>query len=303
MDFTTPSPHAPRPRLLIVGGTGHLGRLLQPALREGAAAGVQPVWQSRRAETPGQGQWLTFDPLADPAAYAAAARAAEVVLALAGATSGSAADLACNAALAGAALAAAEAAGGRPVILASSAAVYGAGLPPDPARGWSEADSCDPVSAYGAAKCAMEAAVAGRRGVTVLRIGNVAGADALLGRSAPQGGRVLDRFADGTTPRRSYIGPQALARALVRLARFAAAGIALPERINLALPGAVSMAALLEAAGEAWQPRAAPEGAIAEVRLDVTRAVELGLVPEAPARASAILADLRALVAPEEAAA
>ena len=53
--------------------------------------------------------------------------------------------------------------------------------------------------------------------------------------------------------------------------------------------------ALLLAAGEGWAPRPAPEGVIPVVALDVRRAVALGLVPEAPARAAVIVADLASL--------
>lgn len=281
-----------RPRLLVIGGTGRLGRLLQRAFATPSGAGVQPVWQTRGA--PGPGTWLRVDPLTEPDALAAAAARADVILHLAGAVSGGPEGLARHTDLA---LATVRAAGGRPVFVASSAAVYGAGPPPDPERGWSEADPCRPASRYGAAKCAMEQAVAGCPGVTVLRIGNVAGADALFGHAAPDGGRVLDCFADGSTPRRSYIGPRALTRALARLTRIAGAGGVLPQTLNLALPGVVSMDGLLDAAGARWQIRPAPGGAIAEVRLDVSRAVGLGLIPAAPARAPMIVGDLRGLEA------
>lgn len=44
----------------------------------------------------------------------------------------------------------------------------------------------------------------------------------------------------------------------------------LPQALNIAEPGLVEMGALLDAAGLAWQPQAAPETAIAKVELDVT---------------------------------
>ncbi|AOZ70393.1 hypothetical protein LPB142_14530 [Rhodobacter xanthinilyticus] len=286
----------PVPRLLILGGTGRLGGLLRRAWGGGAEAGIAPVWQTRGA-APGAGDWLRVDPLAEPEALAAAARAADVILCLSGVTAGDAKALSLNVTLAEAAVAAAEAAG-RPVFLASSAAVYGAGAPPGP-EGWAEGDALAPAAPYGAAKAAMEAACGGRPGIVILRIGNVAGADALLGRAAPEGGRGLDIFADGIGPRRAYIGPQALARALARLTRLAAAGADLPAVINLALPGTVAMEALLTAAGAPYTARPAPPGAIAEVALDCARAVALGLVPEAPVRAPALIADLMSLPDPE----
>ncbi len=290
------------PRVLIVGGSGRLGRLLRRAIGAGdlaARSGVDLIWQGRMA---GAGADLVFDPLGAASAYARAAGAVDVIFNLAGVTAGSEADLALNADLALAALAAVEstaeatgAASGRlPVLLASSAAVYGA------ATGrLDEAALAVPTAPYGHAKLAMEAASLARAQahgtpLCCLRIGNVAGADALLGQPAPQGGRVLDTFADGRAPRRSYIGPTALARAVLTLARRAAEGEALPDRLNLALPGAVGMDDLLRARGEGWTRRPAPASAIAEVCLEVCCAVALGLVPAEPANAAAIVADLDA---------
>lgn len=276
------------PRLLVLGGSGRLGGLLRRVWSLPGAAAPQAVWQARR---PGDfaafgGPSVVFDPLAAPAALAAAVAGADAVLMLAGPTRGSAEALAAHAALAAAVLAAA---GGRPVLLASSAAVYGrpAGRP------CHEEDPPAPVSDYGRAKAQMEAVAAGRPGAVVLRIGNVAGADALLGQPAPPGGRRLHVFPDGRAPRRSYIGPQALARALARLVRLATAGAALPGVINLALSGVVGMDALLRAAGESWRADPAPPEAIETVELAVDRALALGLVPDLPVTAAGLLADLR----------
>lgn len=273
------------PRVLVIGGSGRLGPLLRRAwMQEGEGACF--VWQARRQDAfPGLGgPDLVFDPLSDGAALAAAAGAADLVLCLAGVTAGTEADLARNTTLA---LAVARAAP-CPVLFASSAAVYGAGPS-------SEDDAPHPLAPYGRAKRAMEEAIlaTGREDVTLLRIGNVAGADALLGRVLPPGDRVLDVFPDGQGPRRSFIGPVALARALARLVHLVAAGVAVPRILNIALPGTCGMEALLRAAGEGWTPRPAPEGVIPVVELDVRRAVALGLVPDAPARAAAIVADLR----------
>lgn len=281
------------PRVLVIGGSGRLGGLLRRAWRGGASEAPELIWQARRETdfTTLGGPSIVFDPLEMAEKFRAAAQAADVVVQLAGVVSGSEAELARNTDLA---LATLRAAAGKPVLLASSAAVYGT---PVGDRPCAEDDSPAPAAPYGAAKAAMEAAVAGQAGAIVLRIGNVAGADALLGRAAPPGGRVLDILPGGHGPLRSYIGPQALATALARLARLAAAGAELPPLLNLALPGAVAMDALLAAAGEGWQARPAPPGVIARVELDVRRAVKLGLVPALPATAQAIVADLRGLEA------
>lgn len=276
------------PRLLVLGGSGRLGGLLRRVWSLPGTAAPPLVWQARR---PGDfaafgGPTVVFDPLAAPEALARAVRAAEAVLLLAGPTRGTVAEMAAHRDLAAAVL---DCAGGRPVLLASSAAVYGRPAGPLCA----EEDAPAPVSDYGRAKVAMEAVAAGRPGAVVLRIGNVAGADALLGQPAPPGGRRLHVFPDGLAPRRSYIGPQALARGLARLVRLAASGAALPGVINLALPGVVGMEALLRAAGESWQADPAPPGAIATVELAVARALALDLVPDLPVTAAGLIADLR----------
>ena len=260
------------PGVLVLGATGRIGTVLRRAWpRFGLAA--QAVWQARtpppaaggrNGRGGGGGSWAVCDP-ADPEAVARAAAGCAVILCLAGVTPARAAqgaEMAGNVTLALAAVRGAAAVGAR-VLLASSAAVYGRRegllaetLPPAP------------VSDYGRAKAAMEtrAAALGRDlgvAVTALRIGNVAGADAILGGWRP--GFVLDRFADGRTPRRSYIGPATLARVLGDLV----AAPALPGLLNVAAPGAVEMGALLDAAGLPWTPRPAPAEAIAEVRLDI----------------------------------
>lgn len=247
-------------RILVIGATGRLGAILR---------GCWPAGHARwLARTPsgGAGGWIACDPLTDPEALARAAAGCGVILCLAGVTPARAAAgaaMADNTALALAAVRAGAAAGAR-VLLTSSAAVYGAraGL-------LTETGPLAPVSDYGRAKAAMEtrATALGRDlgvPVTSLRIGNVAGSDAILGGWRP--GFRLDRFADGRTPRRSYIGPVTLARVLEDLA----AARRLPPVLNVATPGVVDMGALLNAAGLGWTPRAAPAGAIAEVRLDVS---------------------------------
>jgi len=273
------------PRILVLGASGRLGAMLRRVWPAG-----QGLWQARAGPESGSGQggadWLRLDPLAEPAALADAAGRAEAILCLAGVTPAAAArgaDMGDNIAL-GLAAVRAGAKGddgvGVPVLLASSAAVYGAqgGL-------LSEDAPPAPVSAYGRAKAEMEARAADLAAglgvaVTSLRIGNVAGADVLLG--GWRAGFALDRFADGRTPRRSYIGPATLARVLGDLAARAVLRRDLPGALNIAAPGAVEMGALLDAAGLAWAPRPAPAGAIPEVALDVTALAGLvALAPEA----------------------
>lgn len=278
------------PRILVLGATGRLGRLLRRAWPEG-----QGLWQARPGRLAPGADRVLLDPLAAPAALARAAARTQAILCLAGVTPAAAqrgAAMADNTALALAAVEAGAVAG-VPVLLASSAAVYGAqgGL-------LDEATAPAPVSDYGRAKAEMEARAARAAAelgvaVTALRIGNVAGADAILG--GWRAGFRLDRFADGRTPRRSYIGPATLARVLAELAGRAARRGDLPGVLNIAAPGAVEMGALLDAADLAWAPRPAPEGAIPEVALDVAALARLVALDPAAGRAETLVAEWRAL--------
>lgn len=269
------------PRVLVMGATGRIGGILRRCWPQGQAQG-QVLWQARRASD-GPGPWVILDPLAQPAALARAASGCAAILCLAGVVPGRAAGarLSDNAALAEAAVRAGAAVGAR-VLLASSAAVYGN-------RGGEVAENAPlaPRSDYGRAKAEMEArgaALGAGLGVAVtsLRIGNVAGLDAILGGWQP--GFRLDRLKDGRTPRRSYIGPRALARVLGELV----AADALPDALNLAAPGMVEMGALLDAAGLAWTPRAAPQSAIAELCLSTRALARFTTLPEATSAAGLV---------------
>jgi len=271
------------PRVLVLGATGQIGRILQICW----PGRVNALWQTRQG-CPGPdecAQWVRFDPLSDSVGLQQAAADCDVILCLSGVThkrcqADPQADMDDNTRLA---LAAIRAAAARPVparvLLASSAAVYGnqPGL-------LSEAAPLHPVNAYGAAKAEMEArgaALGAELGVQVcsLRIGNIAGVDAILGGWRP--GFRLDRFADGRSPRRSYTGVATLARVLGELPGMPN----LPGALNIAEPGLVEMGELLDAAGLAWQPQEAPETAIPEVELDVTSLQRL--CPWLPGRSEA----------------
>ena len=105
----------------------------------------------------------------------------------------------------------------------------------------------------------------------MLRIGNVIGADALIG-GADAAEVVLDPVpGQAGGPQRAAIGPVALARVLEGLAARALAGHALPDLLNIAAPGAVAMADLLQAAGLPW--RYGPENphVLARAAMDTSR--------------------------------
>lgn len=250
---------------LVLGASGRLGRALARAWPADAPA---PVWQTRD----GAGETLAWDILNAPPPPLPPFGG---VIVLAGVTQGTVAELALNTRLAqaGADLGAAY---GVPVLLASTQAVYGAqqGL-------LSEAAAPGPGTAYGRAKLAMERAVAAPH-VTSMRIGNVAGCDALSAAVA-RGSVTLDRFADGQGPRRAMIGPVDLAQVLLALL----AAPARPAVLNVARPGLVAMADVLDAAGIRFAWRPAPQGALPELALDVTLLQEIYPLPVADAVAMA----------------
>ena len=254
-------PHGP----LILGGTGRLGRALA---RAWPATAPQPVWQSRD----GAGGTLAWDILSAPAPDVPPVSG---VIVLAGVLRGDSAALGLNTALAqaGCDLAAAL---GVPALVASSQAVYG----PQPGL-LSETAPCAPAGAYGQAKLAMERAVAAPH-VTCLRIGNVAGCDTLADAVA-RPPVVLDRFADGQGPRRAMLGAADMTRALPAL--LAAADR--PPVVNLARPGLVAMADLLDALGVPFGWRPAPPSALQALEMDVTLLQGICPLPDADAGAMA----------------
>ncbi len=277
-------------RVLVVGGSGNLGRLLRLAWVECGQGGL--LWQDRRTGP------LVFDPLAEPERFSEAAEGADAILNLAGVVRGDGEALAFNTDLALAALRAGQAAGVGRVFLVSSAAVYGA--PQDPV---SEDTELSPLSDYGRAKAEMERAVAAWRekagptgpAVTILRIGNVAGADQLLGVEQGAEPQMLDIFEDGVGPARSYIGPQTLSQVLGALAELAHVGKPLPDVLNVALEGTVHMESLLDADDRRWEARTAPGSLPRRVELDVARLK--AIIPSLPrADAAGIVAEFRALV-------
>jgi len=210
---------------------------------------VEWVFQTRRpfADHPEDILWDLLGPV--PAGLRGGT-AFDAMIALAGVVPRTGADLSQNSVIGQAAVQVAGALGIPLVLLASSSAVYGTALD----RACREDDRPDPTGAYGLAKLEMEqqsAARAADLGITLcaLRIGNVAGADALVlnGAALSVGAALkLDHFADGGTPRRSYIGPQTLCDVLCTLVQ---AGDALPPTLNIAAPVPVTMLALAQAAG------------------------------------------------------
>lgn len=209
------------------------------------------------------------------------------VFVLSGAIPQSGQDMALNTTLAQAGAAAARHWGAARCFVVSSSSIYG----PTGAAPVGEDAPTGPQSAYARSKLQMERATAAPD-VTALRLANVAGAsEPFLALERPDV-PVLDRFADGRGPMRSYIGPVGLARVIVGLAALAEGGAALPPILNVAAPGEIAMEGVFRAAGCAFEWRAAPATATAHVHLDVSRLASL--VPLAPQDAASLLAEVRA---------
>ncbi|THD85442.1 SDR family oxidoreductase [Aliigemmobacter aestuarii] len=233
--------------ILVTGAGGRIGSVLR---HHWAGRPLAPLWIGRTMHGPGG---LAADILAE----IPQTPAADVVLALAGVVPGGGADMALNTDLALAGCELAKEAGARRVLVASSAAVYGPGTGAD----LREDAPLAPVAAYGRAKLAMEHAVTrwheaapGRPAVTILRIGNIAGLDALLGGNLPGATVALDPVpGQAGGPVRSYIGVKGLADVLLALCEVAATGADMPPVLNVAAEPPVTMAALLAADGRPWR--------------------------------------------------
>lgn len=205
---------------------------------------------------------LIWDPLRESQPLLDAVSASggfSAMVMLAGVTPGPDKDLGLNRTLAEACLDAASRAGIGRVLLASSSAVYGPGT----GAPLAETAPCHPANAYGAAKLEMEQACAIWRedgmDLCMLRIGNVAGADALLLNVAKaDAGKAIeiDIFDDGRGPVRSYIGVKTLASVLQSLCLHPDP---LPNTLNIGMPDPISMDALADAAHQPWRERS-PSG-------------------------------------------
>ncbi|WP_120503313.1 NAD-dependent epimerase/dehydratase family protein [Sulfitobacter mediterraneus] len=245
--------------VLVLGAGGRLGRMC----RQYWPMDHDLISQSRQI---GLGD-VRFDPLLDQSALIAAARGKRAVVCLAGVvpkgTKEPSVDFGLNSDLACAAVQAAKAAGCPRVFLASSAAVYGRQIGP-----LSETTRPCPNGAYGRSKLRMEEeahaiGIALDQPVTSLRIGNVAGADAILGGWHRR--MRIDQLPDGTTPRRSYTGGVDLAKLICQLTWVPH----VPPVLNVALSGAIEARSLLDAAGLPWSYRQARADVIPDVTLNV----------------------------------
>lgn len=260
-------------QLIVTGAQGRIGRLLRKLWADRPPSGLSPLWLTRKEWDIGQGP-----PPEVPSGG--------VLLDLAGVTSG---DFERNPFLASKVADFSQQLGCK-LIYVSSAAVY-----PGGAMDMDEDRALAPVSAYGRSKVAAEVTVrAVASNPTILRLGNVAGADALLAGNRPGLMVTLDQTTLGNRgPVRSYIGPHVLAEVLSVICSKAIAAKDIGHTLNVAQPHPVAMADLLDAAGYDWSFRDPHDGVIDKVALSLDRLQELTPVPAATA--SSLVADLRQL--------
>ncbi len=256
--------------ILVLGAGGKVGTLLRRYWARTLPRGARPVCQSRTRAADDVVVWRPGDRRRD-------LPAASTILALWGATPRAGEPLSLNEALGIEALEIARAIGARRVLLASSAAVYTGS---DKAC-HAETDTPPvPASAYGQSKLRMEHAATewlARQShppqVSILRMGNVVGADMLFAELDRGGPVCLDRFASGRGPARSYLTIPDLARVVQAIA-------AMPERalngasvriLNTAGSRPLAMADLARLAGRQITWRTAPGAALEHLELDTSR--------------------------------
>jgi nucleoside-diphosphate-sugar epimerase len=254
-------------RILVLGGSGRIGSLMRSGWTHEDPA-LEFTFQTRDPATSTDIYW---DVLHSPPARLQQAQPFDCMLVLSGIVPGPSADLALNTAIGTGSIEAAAHLGINHVLLASTSAVYGTHT--DSAL--SESAATMPQNDYGRSKLTMEHRCLSRAeilgiGLCCLRIGNVAGADALLlnGAALCVGQKLrLDVFADNGTPVRSYIGPQTLARICCSLVRKRAD---LPPLLNVAAPRPVTMRALAEAADMPFELIPAAQSGHQHITLDCT---------------------------------
>lgn len=270
--------------VLITGATGRVGTLLRKAWAVSPPVEFRPVWSSRSVES--RPDWIVWDmgsdtlPVLDPPPRA--------ILHLARGTGRDCRQVS-DIHMDGQALRLAQL-HVAPLLIASSVAVYGSS-----SEMMSERAALSPQTRNGWSKLRQERELSGADKVCFLRLGNVVGADGLIGASS--GNLVLDR-GDGSDggPVRSWIGPRTLATVLAHLLALCVSGRSLPQRLNVAQAPALGMAELADADQRRWRfsDRMADVGC---VRVDCSLLRSTIGKAIAPAEAAVMVAEWRTLAA------
>ncbi len=261
-------------RLLLIGSSGRVGGLLLKQWRRDPPEGFEVIAQRRSQDGAVDRNTVIWDLTGSPPAILCNSQVETTVVALAGTTPASEAPLERNSEIALSCIRAARMIGAVRILFSSSSAVYG----PGSGEPMSEGHIPDQQNAYGNAKLAMEAAIRGAVGdidYSILRIGNVLGADALstAARKLALGEDLyIDQFESGGGPVRSYIDPGVFASVLVSLATYSGR---LPKVLNVACPVPTSMQALAEALGLPWRWRPAPASAHENIVLNCSLLKEI----------------------------
>lgn len=263
---------------LVLGASGRLGRMVLRAWRSKGAQG-RKIAAQYRSDTENATQtdltWDIEDGLDPVKRWIESNGPISTFVILSGVTPSTGSKMDDNISIANSYLEAASTLKVPRVLLASSSAVYGTGN----GEAFSEDDVCKPLSAYGISKMTMElsAQIFRNSGVEVccLRIGNVAGADALL-LNAPKAHfdspLTIDYFSNGHGPQRSYIGPCSLAYVLGQLIDLQNK---VPFVLNIAATEPVYMEELAEAAALPWVSRAPQPNAQQRIVLNCERLASL----------------------------
>lgn len=257
--------------ILVLGSTGRVGRLLLPYWSSQNFANLEITYQHRSKRRPDGLYWDILKDGPKPLlGHIEKCGQVKAMIVLLGAVPGGKSELSYNKLLAEICLQSAHSAGIERVLIASSSAIYGGGT----GSPFSENDTPKPNNSYGAAKLEMEEAckkwLDTELNLTCLRIGNVAGADALLSSIIDKyytRKLEIDRFPDGHGPFRSYIGPGTLARVLITLATFKSK---LPFLLNIATPEPIAMETLVDACNYPYQWKTAPKNSTQRIVLDCT---------------------------------
>ena len=259
-------------KFALMGASGRVGRLIASAWANRDSPWRTVPLQYRRPQTlfhSGNIFWDVTDGPDGLLKWMDRFGNLETLIVMAGVTPATSSDMTLNTKIAKAYLDAARVAGIKRVLLASSSAVYGFG----DGSPMSETHPCAPVNTYGKSKLDMEAmarnvAADTNMEICCLRIGNIAGADALLlnaSKATPEAPLIIDHFPDGAGPLRSYIGPTQASDVLAKLACHQGT---LPPVLNLAGTAPIHMEELAIAAALPWRYATAPQTARQSIALD-----------------------------------